>query len=78
MKLRYYILSLFLLFCFGAAIYGMLGAGGYKRLVTISGVYAVCKPAGYDAVCFLDASSKDGGLSCIPLSLAGGTCNPKK
>lgn len=42
-----------------------MGDGGFKRMVTITGVYAVCKPSGYDAVCFLDADSKQGGLSCI-------------
>jgi len=30
----------------------VMGAGGFKRMVTITGVYAVCKPSGYDAVCF--------------------------
>lgn len=29
------------------------GDGGFKRMVTISGVYSVCKPGGFDAVCFL-------------------------
>lgn len=48
-----------------------LGAGGFKRMVTITGVYAVCKPSGYDAICFLDADSKQGGLSCIPYT---GSC----
>lgn len=46
----------------------MIGAGGFKRMVTLTGVYAVCKPNGYDAICFLDADSKQGGLSCIPYS----------
>lgn len=46
-------------------IMSIMGDGGFKRMVTITGVYAVCKPSGYDAVCFLDADSKQGGLSCI-------------
>ncbi len=55
----------FLLFiCY--IIYDMMGAGGFKRMVTLTGIYAVCKPQGYPALCFLDADSKDGGLSCIP------------
>lgn len=49
----------------GIAGYSMLGAGGFKRMVTLTGIYAVCKPQGYDAICFLDADSKEGGLSCI-------------
>jgi hypothetical protein len=62
----------------GIALYLMLGAGGYKRWTTIAGVYSVCRPQNYEVVCFLDASSKHGGLSCVPLSLAGGACNPPK
>lgn len=50
------------------ALWGMMGAGGFKRMVTLTGVYAVCKPGGYGAVCFLDADSKQGGLSCIPFN----------
>ena len=61
-----------------AAIAGVVilvsGDGGFKRMVTISGVYSVCKPGGYDAVCFLDADGHDGGLSCLPLSQVGGAC----
>lgn len=55
----------------GAIVYTMMGAGGFKRMVTVTGVYAVYKPGGYDAVCFLDADSKQGGLSCLPLSSVG-------
>ncbi len=50
----------------GLVIFSMMGAGGFKRMTTLTGIYAVCKPNGYDAICFLDADSKDGGLSCIP------------
>lgn len=60
---------------FGCAIgYVALGSGGFKRMVTVSGIYAVCKPGGYEVVCFVDSASKDGGLSCLPLSEAGGKC----
>lgn len=52
----------------------MMGSGGFKRMVTLTGVYAVCKPGGYDAVCFLDADSHQGGLSCLPLASVGGAC----
>lgn len=59
----------FIAFClllfFAIGYFGM-GAGGFKRMVTLTGVYAVCKPNGYDAVCFLDSDSKEGGLSCVP------------
>jgi len=55
----------------------LMGEGDFKRKFTISGIYAICKPENYDVVCFLDSDGKDGGMSCIPLSLAGGVCNPK-
>lgn len=54
--------------------YTMMGKGGFKRMVTLTGVYSVCRPDNYDVVCFLDADSKNGGLNCVPLSLAGGKC----
>lgn len=50
------------------------GDGGFKRMITITGVYAVCKPSGYEVVCFLDSASDAGGLSCLPLSESGGKC----
>lgn len=52
----------------------MIGAGAFKRMVTVSGVYAICRPAHYDVVCFLDADSKEGGMFCMPLSTVGGEC----
>lgn len=55
-------------------VWSLTGSGGFKRMVTLTGVYAVCRPNGYDAVCFLDADSKNGGLSCMPLNSAGGEC----
>lgn len=52
----------------------LLGAGGFKRMITLTGVYSVCKPDGYEVVCFLDADSAQGGLTCLPLSAVGGKC----
>jgi hypothetical protein len=52
----------------------IMGEGALKRHITMSGVYAICKPEGYDVVCFLDADGKEGGLSCVPLAQAGGKC----
>ena len=59
----------------GVSLHWLLGAGAFERHFTLSGVYAVCKPKGYDAVCFLDSDAKDGGLSCLPLSAVGGKCH---
>lgn len=52
----------------------VMGEGALKRHVTISGVYSVCRPDGYDVVCFLDADGRDGGMFCLPLSQVGGKC----
>lgn len=57
--------------------YLTLGAGGLERKMTLSGVYAVRKPGGYDAICFLDADSKEGGLSCLPLSQVCSDCGKR-
>lgn len=43
-----------------------IGPGAFKRVVTMSGIYVVCKPHDYPMLCALDSDSKDGGLSCIP------------
>ena len=43
-------------------------------MVTLTGVYSVCRPDGYDVVCFLDADGKDGGMFCMPLTQVGGSC----
>ncbi|WP_435018537.1 hypothetical protein TA3x_000514 [Tundrisphaera sp. TA3] len=51
-----------------------IGDGGFRRMVTITGVYSICRPDGYDAVCFVDADGKDGGLFCMPLSQLGNEC----
>ena len=50
------------------------GSGGFKRMVTLSGIYAVCKPEKYPVVCFMDADGKEGGLFCMKLEDAGGKC----
>jgi len=51
--------------------YTMLGAGGFRRAVTSSGIYPILRPGGYDVVCFADSDSKEGGLSCLPCNVAG-------
>ena len=57
----------------GTAVgYVSIGSGGFKRITTLTGIYAVCKPHGYDVVCFGDTAGP--GLSCVPLEQAGGTC----
>lgn len=56
------------------SIIEMTGAGGFERMVKISGIYSICRPDKYDVVCFLDADSKDGGMFCMPLSAVGGEC----
>jgi hypothetical protein len=55
-------------------MFEIMGAGALKRHITLSGVYSVCKPDGYDVVCFLDADGKEGGMFCMPLSTVGGKC----
>ena len=57
-----------------AILWHFRGAGSFRRIVTRSGIYSVCKPDGYPVVCFLDADGHDGGLACLPLSSAGGVC----
>lgn len=49
---------------FGLVMWMMAGAGGIQRVTTISGVYPICKPQGYPALCF--ANKSGGGFSCIP------------
>lgn len=39
------------------------GDGGFKRMTTMSGIYAVERPAGHDVVCFVERSS--GAMDCI-------------
>jgi hypothetical protein len=57
-----------------AALFATLGAGSFKRMVTVSGVYSICKPDDYEVVCFLDADASEGGVFCLPLSQVGGEC----
>lgn len=61
-----------------AGVLSLTGSGSFKRLITISGIYSICKPDGYPVVCFLDSDGKDGGMFCLPLSTIGGNCTPKK
>lgn len=66
--------GIFLVFCavtFMIAHF-MIGTGGLKRMFTLSGMYAVCKPGGYDVVCF--SGKGNDGISCLPLSAVGGKC----
>lgn len=60
-------IAIVVVFCLwiGRIIIG-IGPGAFRRHITMSGIYSVCKPDGYPTVCFLDADSKDGGLSCMP------------
>lgn len=51
-----------------------MGPGVIERKFTLGGIYAVCKPDGYDVVCFGDKAGKDGGVHCVPLKEAGGQC----
>lgn len=53
----------------------VMGSGAFKRKMTLSGIYAICQPEGYPVVCFGDAGSKEGGIDCVPLTLAGGKCH---
>jgi hypothetical protein len=56
------------------AVTATLGSGAFKRHFTLSGIYSICKPDGYDVVCFLDADGREGGMFCTPLSQLGGNC----
>lgn len=49
------------------------GTGGLTRLVSVTGIYAVCQPRGYDVVCFGDTAGHDGGVFCMKLSDASKT-----
>lgn len=52
----------------------VMGEGALKRHITFSGIYSICRPDGYDVVCFLDADGKEGGMFCLPLNQVGGQC----
>ena len=75
--LRYIFVMFLIGIVFGLICYvaiNMFGAGAFKRKITMSGIYSVCKPEGYDVVCFLDADGKEGGMYCLPLNQVGGKC----
>ena len=73
-EIAYIALGVVVLFGLGFCTIHFAGDGALKRHVTLSGLYEVCRPGGYDAVCFMDADSKQGGASCLPLSQVGGKC----
>ena len=72
--MKYAAIGLLLSLAAAWAVVAVTGDGSFKRMVTLSGVYSVCRPDGYDVVCFLDADGKEGGLFCMALSEAGGEC----
>ena len=74
MRTRIIVIVLVLISLSILVVYSVTGSGGFKRMVTLTGVYTICRPGNYDAVCFLDADSKEGGLFCLPLSQVGGEC----
>lgn len=74
MRNKVALLVLLLCSVIGLVIWSMMGAGGFRRMVTLTGVYSICRPDGYDAVCFVDADGREGGLFCMPLSAVGGAC----
>ena len=46
-----------------------MSATGYAaHLINRHGIYAVCRPEGYDVVCFVNADSDSHSPSCIALS----------
>lgn len=73
-KLSAYAIAALALLVLCALYFTVMGSGALKRHITLSGVYSVCKPDGYDVVCFLDADGKDGGMFCMPLAQVGGKC----
>ena len=74
MKFGVIIASILALLGVGWVALSVSGEGSFKRMMTISGIYTICKPDGYDVVCFLDADGKEGGVYCLPLAQAGGKC----
>lgn len=53
-----------LLILIAGALYALSGEGSMERFTTIKGIYSVCKPNGYPAVCFGEKGVE--GLSCVP------------
>ncbi len=67
-KLKAYIISgiiliIFIVIFVTAVIFN--GDGGFKEMTTISGIYAVEKPQGYEVVCFVKKSS--GEIDCLTI-----------
>lgn len=58
--------ALIVICAIAVCLVGMSGSGGMERMTTLTGVYSICKPDGYDAVCF--ANKSGGGFSCVPFS----------
>lgn len=48
----------------GLCLFLFNGAGGLRRMVTLSGIYTVADPGGYPVVCFVDKGSR--AMDCIP------------
>lgn len=44
----------------------LFGDGGFQRMTTLSGIYAVERPSGYNVVCFVERSY--GAMQCLPYS----------
>lgn len=64
------IIALVLIALFAGWFLFLRGSGGLTRMVSITGIYAVCQPRGYDVVCFGDTAGHDGGVFCMPLAQA--------
>lgn len=63
MKINWWVsIAVFIILSIAAVIFIFNGEGGFRRMVTMSGVYAV-EPSGYNVVCFVDKSG--GGISCL-------------
>ncbi len=60
------VVFVFLAACGIAASVMLGGAGSMERLTTLRGIYAVCRPSGYPAVCFGEAGVQ--GVSCVPFT----------
>jgi hypothetical protein len=74
MKLPLILTAAIIVIGVGWLLLSVMGEGALRRHITISGLYSICKPDGYEVVCFLDADGKDGGMFCLPLSQVGGKC----
>lgn len=57
-----------LLILVGFLAFCLAGAGTVQRLTTFGGIYAVCRPDNYEAVCFVNKSGGDHPISCLPLA----------